>query len=482
MYRQFSLQRAAFYLFLAGPFFNCRPLQNGFMFSAPFRKELGVTIKLAFPIVIAQLGVVLMGVTDNIMVGRLLGKTALGVSGIANSIAYLISSIAVGGVAVIAPMISKARAENNAALAGRLFKASLTVATGLSILLTIPGVICYFFFEYFGQPAVINNLAPEFLLYILLSNIPLYFFMSAKQFTDGLSKPFVAMSITLLGLIINIAANYLLITGAFGFPELGVKGAAVATLFSRFLMAVLLIFYIRFSGKFSHYFLPSANENDYRLVWNISKLCIPGGFQFFFEIGAFSFAIIMMGWISETALAAHQIAINIATTTYMMASGIAFAGGIRVGEAWGLRSPRKIRISGYAAYLLVFSFMTLSMITIYTLKEQLLSLYISDEDVLSIAIPLLVIASVFQLSDGLQVVGLGVLRGLADVRIPTFITFIAYWIIALPAGYILGFIFGWQSYGIWTGLLSGLSVSAILLYFRFFQLTRPSKLKSRLGN
>src|SRR6218665_2348589 len=175
------------------------------MFTDIFKKELGITLKLAIPIVIAQLGVILMGVTDNIMVGRLLGKTALGVSGIANSIAYLISSIAVGGIAVVAPMISKANAEENPGLASRLFSSSLWVALGLSILLTIPGLISYFNFEKFGQPESINQNAPEFLFYILLSNIPLYFFMAAKQFTDGLSKPFIAMSITILGLTSNIA-------------------------------------------------------------------------------------------------------------------------------------------------------------------------------------------------------------------------------------------------------------------------------------
>lgn len=451
------------------------------MFTDVFKKELGITLKLAIPIVVAQLGVVLMGVTDNIMVGRLLGKTALGVSGIANSIAYLISSIAVGGMAVVAPMISKAKAEADIPKIRNLFTSSLWVALGFSVILTIPGIIAYFNFEHLGQPENINQSAPEFLFYILLSNIPLYFFVSAKQFTDGLSKPYVAMSITLTGLVLNLAGNYLLITGSFGFPRLGLPGAAISTLASRVIMAIALICYIRYSGKFKNYFENFKVNFNTELVKKISSLSVPGGFQFFFEIGAFSFAVIMMGWISETALAAHQIAINIASTTYMMASGIAFAGGIRVGEAWGMRSPKRIRTSGYAAYLLVFSFMTICMLIIFVFKSQLLSVYINDEDVLAVAIPLLVIASIFQLSDGLQVVGLGALRGLSDVKIPTFITFIAYWIIALPLGYILGFIFNLQSIGIWIGLLTGLSVSAVLLYYRFFQLIKPSKLKNRLS-
>jgi MATE family multidrug resistance protein len=187
----------------------------------------------------------------------------------------------------------------------------------------------------------------------------------------------------------------------------------------------------------------------------------------------------MMGWISDSALAAHQIAINIASSTYMMATGFSFAGGIRVGEAWGKRSIKGIKLSGFSAYFLVFLFMSLCSLLILFFDKFLLGLYIDDVEVTRIALPLLAIAAFFQLSDGIQVVGLGVLRGLADIKLPTIITFVAYWAVALPMGYILGFVFGLKSIGIWVGLLLGLTVSAVFLYFRFKNLTKVDALRRR---
>jgi MATE family multidrug resistance protein len=186
-----------------------------------------------------------------------------------------------------------------------------------------------------------------------------------------------------------------------------------------------------------------------------------------------------MGWISETALAAHQIAINIASSTYMMATGFSFAGGIRVGEAWGKRSIKGIKLSGFSAYFLVFLFMSLCSVLILVFDKYLLGLYIDDVEVTKIALPLLGIAAFFQLSDGIQVVGLGILRGLADIKLPTIITFVAYWVVALPLGYLLGFQFGLASVGIWLGLLAGLTVSAVFLYFRFRKLTKAHALRRR---
>jgi MATE family multidrug resistance protein len=189
----------------------------------------------------------------------------------------------------------------------------------------------------------------------------------------------------------------------------------------------------------------------------------------------------MMGWISETALAAHQIAINIASLTFMMATGFSFAAGIRVGEAWGNRSPKGIRVAGFAAYFLVFAFMSVCSLAMVLFDRFLLELYINDAEVINLALPLLGIAAIFQLSDGIQVVGLGVLRGLADIKIPTIITFVAYWVVALPLGYVLGFVFGLKSIGIWLGLLCGLTVSALFLYFRFRYLINYKNLKSRFA-
>lgn len=451
------------------------------MFSKDLKKEIKLTLNLAVPIIVGQLGVVMMAITDNIMVGRFLGKIELGAAGIANSIAYLIASLAIGGMSVVAPMVSKCAAEKDNSAIKELFINTLLVALIFCIVLSLVGILVFSHFEILQQSPIINRTAPGFLFYILASNVPLFLFLALKQFADGLSKPKVAMVITALGLIINGIGNYLLINGKAGLPRLGLEGAAISTFLTRIFMLILLFLYLRNSDTFKGLFKKLEIRVNLRLAKEILFRSIPGGFQFFFEIAAFSIAIIMMGWISETALAAHQIVINIASSTYMMATGFSFAGGIRVGEAWGKRSIKDIKLAGFSAYFLVFLFMSLCSVLILAFDQFLLKLYIDDFEVIKLALPLLSIAAFFQLSDGIQVVGLGVLRGLADIKLPTIITFVAYWVVALPMGYLLGFVFGLKSIGIWLGLLSGLSVSAVFLYFRFRNLSKANSLRKRFN-
>lgn len=451
------------------------------MFSNKFKKELKICLKLAFPIIIAQLGVVLMGVTDNIMVGRFLGKIPLGASGVANSIAFLIASFAVGGFSVIAPMVSKSLAEKNEEGIKILYTSTLWVSLIFTIVLSLIGYLAYVNFELFQQPASINAIVLPFFIIILISNIPLYFFLGLKQFADGLSKPNVVMFITIIGLIANIFGNYYLINGFWRIKPMGLIGAGYATLLTRILMFIGMYCYLKYGESFNKYIILKTKNYDKLIVKEILERSIPGGSQLFFEIAAFSLAVIMMGWISETVLAAHQIAINIASTTYMMATGLSFAGSIRVGDAWGHRNPNRIRTAGNVAYFSVFVFMCFSMALILIFKLPLLSMFINDNEVIEKALPLLTIAAFFQLSDGIQVVGLGALRGLADIKIPTAITFVSYWLLALPLGYILAFKFEYGSVGIWIGLLIGLSLSAILLYSRFRNLVTLKSLRKRFG-
>ena len=449
------------------------------LLSPNLKKELNITLKLAIPIIFAQLGVVFMAVTDNIMVGRFLGAVDLGASGIANSIAFLIASLAVGGMSVIAPMVSKRAAENDKIGLQILFINALVVASIFCLVLSFISYLTFLNFEIFQQTPLINQKAPSYFLIICASNVPLFLFLALKQFSDGLSRPKVAMVITAFGVLSNLLGNYLLINGIWIFPKLGLNGSALATLITRILMLIVLYLYLTQNHYFGAYFKKLKWKIDTHIIKVILQRSVPGGFQFFFEIAAFSFAIIMMGWISEAALAAHQIAINIASSTYMMATGFSFAGGIRVGEAWGLRSPKGIRMAGSAAYILVFIFMGICSLLIVVLNKFLVGLYIDDPEVIAITLPLLTIAAFFQLSDGLQVVGLGVLRGLADIKLPTILTFVAYWVFSLPLGYFLGFTLKMNTIGIWLGLLSGLTFSAVFLYYRYKKLTTLSALKKR---
>ncbi|GAB3737298.1 MATE family efflux transporter [Spirosoma lituiforme] len=441
-----------------------------------YRAEFADTLRLSIPIIIAQLGVVLMGVTDNLFVGRLLGSVSLGAAGLANSISFLMSSIGVGGLSVVAALVSKAnnRATDQAgspAAVNRLFRAGLRVSLLLSVLVGGLSVLLAYNFGLFGQTPEVTRLSRDFMLILSASLLPLLVFVATRQLCDGLRYPRVAMAITLSALGVNALLNYVFIEGAGPFPALGLMGSAMATLLSRVFMAVAMLVYVYRTPNFRIYLkkefnsLPVATE-----AWAILRLGIPGGLTFFFEVATFSLAVVIVGWLGEAQLAAHQIAINMASVTYMMATGISSAAAIRVSAAVGQSSRMGVLRAGIAAFLLSVSFMSLAALVFLTANNWLVTLYIRDNpDVMAIAASLVIMAGFFQLSDGIQVVALGGLRGLSDVNVPTLITLFSYWVVALPLSYVLAFPFGMDAVGVWIGLLAGLSIAAVLLTWRFFR-------------
>ncbi|GAB4049627.1 MATE family efflux transporter [Spirosoma litoris] len=435
-----------------------------------FRTELSDTIRLSIPIIIAQLGVVLMGVTDNLFVGRLLGAVPLGAAGLANSLSFLMSSIGVGGLSVVAALVSKAYNQSDVAGINRLFRAGLRVALLLSVVLGGLSALLAFNFELFGQTPEVTRLTRDFMLILSVSLLPLMVFVAARQLCDGLRYPRVAMAITLSALLINALFNYVLIKGVGPFPTLGLMGSALATLLSRTFMAGVMLLYIYRAERFKNYLttayrsLPTAEY-----VWEILRLGIPGGLTFFFEVATFALAVVIVGWLGEDRLAAHQIAINMASVTYMMATGISSAAAIRVSAAVGRGSREGVWRAGVAAFMLSVSFMGVMALVFLTANDWLVTLYIRDNPaVMQIAASLVIIAGFFQLSDGVQVVALGSLRGLSDVNIPTLITLFSYWVVALPLSYVLAFPGKLDAVGVWIGLLTGLSIAAVLLTWRFF--------------
>lgn len=277
-----------------------------------------------------------------------------------------------------------------------------------------------------------------------------------------------SMIVVLLANIVNVFFNWVLIFGNLGFPALGLDGAGYATIFSRLFMAGALMFYVLRSERFKVYGAYfNFKEFDLNIIKRILRLGLPSGFQYFFEVGAFSFAVIMVGWLGTDQLAAHQIVISLASISFMASLGISTSGSIRVGNAVGRSDVNDTRRAGFSAVLLAASFMAFCGIIFVTFNQFLPTLYISDVNVISVASTLLIVAALFQISDGIQAVGIGILRGLTDVKIPTAITFFAYWILGLPIGYVLGFNYDLQVVGVWIGLLIGLTASAILLMIRF---------------
>ena len=442
--------------------------------SAPpptYRSELADTVRLSIPIIIAQLGVVLMGVTDNLFVGRLLGAVPLGAAGLANSLSFLMSSIGVGAFTVVAALVSKAHNQHDPATINRFFRAGLRVSLWMSLVLGGLSALLAFNFSLFNQTPDVTRLARNFMLILSASLLPLLVFVAARQLCDGLRYPRVAMAITLSALLINALFNYLLIKGVGLFPALGLMGSALATLISRTFMAGAMLLYIYRAGRFKAYFMPAYSLlSTTKEAWEIIRLGVPGGLTFFFEVATFSLAVVVVGWLGENQLAAHQIAISLASVTYMMATGISSAAAIRVSASVGRGSREGVWRAGIAAFMLSVGFMSVMAVIFLTANHWLVTLYIRDNPVvMSMAASLVIIAGFFQLSDGVQVVALGNLRGLSDVNVPTWVSLFSYWVVALPLSYVLAFPLGMDITGVWIGLLTGLTMAAVLLTWRFLQ-------------
>ncbi len=442
------------------------------MLSPLYKEHFKKNLFLAVPVMLSQLGHVMVGVADSIMVGRL-GTVPLAAVSLGNGIFTVILMFGIGMSFAITPLVAAADGKNNYRKSAKLFKHGLyiSLATGIFLfLLTFAGAPILYSLN---QPEEVVKLAVPYLNIIALSLIPFMIFQAFKQFAEGLSFTKNAMYITVAANLVNVGLNYILIYGALGIEPMGLLGAAWATLISRILMPIAMGAYVIKGKKFKRYLKGFRFKGiSKKLTFRMVKLGIPTGMQFVFEVGAFSSALIMVGWLGSTQLAAHQIAINLASVSYMMATGISAAATVRVGNQLGKNDIPNLRRAGFTSFIMGIGFMSITGIIFILGKSFLPGLYIQEEEVITVASSLVVIAAFFQISDGIQVVGLGALRGLEDVRMPTLIAVVAYWIIGLPVGYFLCFHMDLGARGIWFGLLIGLSMAAAMLSYRFNLLTR----------
>ena len=429
------------------------------------------TIRLSLPVTVAQLGLVMMGVIDNMMIGDV-GYEYLSAASLANSVYFIISVLGIGITFAISALVAEADA------AGKPLQCRnyLIQGTWVSILTAI--IIAFLIgsatllLPYLNQPESDILLATPYLHIINISIIPMLVFLSFKQFSDGMSLTRPAMIVTLLGLGFNVWVNWLLIYGHWGFPRLELIGAGYGTLASRTFMMMLMMGYVLYSPQFKN---NAVRTGWLKIDWTTAKkivgIGLPSGFQYFFEVGAFGGAVLMIGWMGMMERSAHQIAISMAAMAYMVVTGIAAGATIRVGNALGRHDYLNMRRAGMAGIYLSAVFMLLAAVAFVVGNRWFPSLYVSDEAVLEIAGGLMIIAAVFAVFDGVQAVGIGVLRGMQDVKIPTMIAFIAYWIIALPVGYFLGFTLELGIDGIWYGFVVSLVFAAVWLTGRFWRLT-----------
>lgn len=436
-----------------------------------YTSEFRYNFNLAIPVMIGHLGHVLVGLADNIMVGRL-GAEHLAAVSLGNSFVFIAFSLGIGFSFAITPLIAEADGEKDISKGRSLFQHGLILCAILGLTMFILLLVASPVMRYMDQPPEVVELAMPYLGIVAFSMIPLMIFQAYKQFTDGMSNTKYGMHATVLANIVNVALNFMLIYGFWIFPRLELVGAAYGTLISRIVMMIFMIWILNSRKKFKPFFIwLKINEIKKHLFGKIINLGFPTAMQMLFEVGVFTAAIWLAGTMGTIDQAANQIALNLSSMTFMIAVGLGVTATIRVGNQKGLKNFTELRRVSLSIFLQVLLIECVFAIAFITFKNVLPQIYIDNEAVVNTAASLLLIAGLFQLSDGFQVVVLGALRGLQDVKVPTYITFVAYWIVGFPICYVLGKVYDYGSQGIWIGLLAGLTVSAILLYLRFNYLT-----------
>ena len=448
-----------------------------------YTREFKYNLKLAYPVMIGMLGHTFVQFIDNVMVGQL-GTAELAAISLGNSFVFIAMSIGIGFSQAITPLIAEADGAKKDNDISRIFEHSFLICSILGLILFTVVFLNRNLLYHMNQPIEVVELASPYLFWVSFSLISIVTFQSFRQFADGLSFTKAAMYSTLLGNLINVILNFFLIFGLWIFPKLGVEGAAIGTLISRLCMLIFIVIYLKLHKKLSMYiskFFPSKVQ--LQRVKKIIYLGLPSALHSFFEVAFFISAVWMAGIIGKNSQAANQIALNLASMTYMVALGVGVAAMIRVGNQRGMMNFKKLRDVALSTLLLIIIIDIFFCLIFLFFNDYLPLLYldpgnsnnISDvNEVLRISSKLLIIAGVFQLFDGIQAVVLGALRGMQDVNKPALIIFLSYGLIGFPTSYFLGFYTNLSVIGIWIGLMTGLFSSSLFLFLRFNYLSKKT--------
>lgn len=449
-------------------------------FISQYKEDFSLNLKLALPLMASQLGQVAVNFADNVMVAKL-GPAALAGVSFANALYAICLVFGMGISFALPPLISEAQGADDHRRISSYFKHSLIVNIAFGILSMLLLIAFIPFMKYLGQDPEILPHAADYIYYSALGMLPFMVFQTLRCYSDGLSETLPSMIIIILGNVLNVILNYLLIFGHWGLPKMGAAGASLSSFIARIFMVIGILIIFKYWKNLWSY-LSEVRLNVYKKSYfkKILNLGIPSSFQMTFELTAFSAAAIIMGLIGKVEQASHQIAINLASMTFMIASGLAMAATIRIGNQLGKGNIAKVKDAGYSAMIQITLFMIIAAVGFVLTRHILPTIYMDNEEVISIAAYLLLAAAIFQIPDGIQVISLSALRGLQDVKIPTIVTFLSYWLLGIPCSYITAIILGWGPIGVWVGLILGLTVSAVFLSLRFRKLTNQLSQKVEL--
>lgn len=434
--------------------------------------EIRHTIRLGWPIILGNITQIALGVIDTAMVGAIHSSQLAAASFVNNLISFPMI-LGMGLTMAISPLVATAQGSGDEDSPLRILYNGLWIVGVFSVLIASLLIFGLDLIHYMGQDKIVAELSGPYLWWMAIAIIPMTLFVALKQFADGLEKTRVAMYISLLSLPINVLLNYAFIYGKLGMPRMELEGAGVGTLVTRILIMVAIVVVILKYKEFEKYRQNLSMQLQFRpeRLRAICKLGIPASLQYGMESAAFSFSGIMAGWLGYIQQAAHQIVLNLAALMFMVSLGISAAGSIRVAYTYGQRNMIKTRQIGISTLIMAAVYGLISGTILIVGRFYLPVLFNDEPPVLEFAALLMLLAAAFQVSDSVQAVGVGLCRGLHDVKIPTLFVTIAYWVLGVPGGYFLAFHLHLEVAGIWTGLIIGLSVSAFLLTLRFLNIT-----------
>ena len=429
------------------------------------RQEIKPMLRLAWPVVVSELGWMAMVVVDTMMVGRISAE-AIGAVSLGGAVVHAVSVFGVGLLLGLDPLVSQAWGARKLRDCHHFLVQALYITVVLSPILM--GLVWLYipFLDTFGVDHNVEALARPYMEALIWSIPPLLLFTAFRRYLQGMGLVGWVMVVLVSANLINVAANWIFIFGNLGFPAMGATGAGWATFVSRIYMFLAVVAYVVVRERRKS---PGLNETSLRPaaadIRNIIRLGFPAAMQIALEVGVFAAGTTLIAKLGAVPLASHQIALNCAAVTFMVPLGVSSAGAVRVGHALGRGQPAEARTAGWAALLLGTGFMGCAALSFFLFPAVILRTFTTDAGVLSMGVTLLYVAALFQLSDGIQIVATGILRGAGETRIPMVSTFVGHWVLGLPIGYWLGFTWGWGAPGVWTGWVVGLTTVAIALLF-----------------
>ena len=447
-------------------------------FDPSYPREARALLRLGVPLAGSMVAQFLIVSTDTLMLGWY-GVPELAAVTLAGGYFHIFFVLVAGFAFALMPLAASAHERGDIQALRRVTRMSLWLCVGVAAVMQVPFWVSEGALLALGQDTEVASLAAKYLFYLGPSLFPAMIVQVLRSYLSALERTGIILGTTIIAVVANAVCNYLLIFGNFGFPELGIVGAAVASLFNNLVMVVILVIYaLRHFPEhdlFGRLWRPdwAAMRDVYRLGW-------PIGITHVFETAFFSASAIMVGWIGTFELAAHGVALQLAALTFMAHLGLSQAATVRVGQAMGRSEPLGVRLTGQVGVLMSVGFSILTIAVFLSVPEPLLGVFLEPEDpdrdaIIAIGIGLLAVAALFQMVDGAQVLALSLLRGLEDTRVPMVLAAISYWVVGTPAGYLFGFVIGIGAVGVWLGLVVGLSVASALIMWRFWVIKAPWK-------